>query len=663
MRVRTFVGLLLLLASNAGAQITDRGVYHEPALPPLPPAGGTLVDPTFGTTILRVTDEHTDEGGSCGTAYSYWPTFNAATTRLWAFCDENNRGMLFDFDAGTLALTNRRPLFAGATPSGESPIVEDAIWSPADPDTILVHDRKRLWSYDVATESYTLIKSFADRHVDFSLWQMSISDDADVFAFTERAPQGSGVLGYFAWARSTDTVPVHQDTSQLDEVQIDKSGRWLLVKTGLSGAGGVIQNRVFDLTTGLAEHLTDAAPDYAVGHSDNGLGLLVGADDWNNQLTGRALATPHTFATVLAYGDDWTQDQHVSLRADDERWATVTSKRSASYPPAWGPFHGEIYQVATDGTERVRRLAHHRSRGDDYFVEPRGNISRDGRFIAFTSDWGGSARHDLFLVVAPATGMCGDGVVDVGETCDDDNLVDGDGCDSNCTPTGCGNGIVTAGEACDDGNVAGGDCCSPACGFESSGSACDDANPCTQTDQCDGTGTCGGAPQPRTGCRVPSAGRLQLKEGNTPSLLWQWRKGETTRPELGDPIGGTTSYALCVYDQSAGVSHLRMRLRLPAGGTCRGKPCWKAQGATGLGYKDSEATPDGITGATFKSGPVGKASMQIKARGGALTLPALPLTQQAAVTVQLQNDAGACWTTTLPAPAVRNDDQSFRDGF
>jgi cysteine-rich repeat protein len=40
---------------------------------------------------------------------------------------------------------------------------------------------------------------------------------------------------------------------------------------------------------------------------------------------------------------------------------------------------------------------------------------------------------------------CGDTVVDAdhGETCDDGNVVDGDGCDSNCTLTACGNGVLS----------------------------------------------------------------------------------------------------------------------------------------------------------------------------------------------------------------------------
>ena len=64
---------------------------------------------------------------------------------------------------------------------------------------------------------------------------------------------------------------------------------------------------------------------------------------------------------------------------------------------------------------------------------------------------------------AQPVAVCGNGVLEAPELCDDNNLVDGDGCDSNCTPTACGNGIVTVGEQCDDGNTVSGDCCSAAC--------------------------------------------------------------------------------------------------------------------------------------------------------------------------------------------------------
>ncbi len=78
---------------------------------------------------------------------------------------------------------------------------------------------------------------------------------------------------------------------------------------------------------------------------------------------------------------------------------------------------------------------------------------------------------------------CNNGVVTAGEGCDDGNTTDGDGCDHNCTPTGCGNGIVTAGETCDDGNTTDGDGCDQNCtptgcgnGIITAGEECEDGN-------------------------------------------------------------------------------------------------------------------------------------------------------------------------------------------
>src|SRR5262245_20175745 len=54
----------------------------------------------------------------------------------------------------------------------------------------------------------------------------------------------------------------------------------------------------------------------------------------------------------------------------------------------------------------------------------------------------------------------------------------------------CGDGVTDPGEQCDDGNSINGDCCSATCQFEASGGACQsDGNVCT-TDVCNGAGTC-----------------------------------------------------------------------------------------------------------------------------------------------------------------------------
>ncbi|RMD51147.1 DUF4215 domain-containing protein [Candidatus Parcubacteria bacterium] len=82
-------------------------------------------------------------------------------------------------------------------------------------------------------------------------------------------------------------------------------------------------------------------------------------------------------------------------------------------------------------------------------------------------------------------GTCGDGIVDqdtngAGEDCDDGNTIDGDGCSSSCLREGsdsvgatCGNGSIArdengAGEDCDDSNQKNGDGCSSQCLYEGS---------------------------------------------------------------------------------------------------------------------------------------------------------------------------------------------------
>ncbi|MBK7825254.1 DUF4215 domain-containing protein [Nannocystis sp.] len=105
-------------------------------------------------------------------------------------------------------------------------------------------------------------------------------------------------------------------------------------------------------------------------------------------------------------------------------------------------------------------------------------------------------------VTTGSGGVCGDGMVDPGETCDDGNQVNYDGCTNVCTLPKCGDGIKQAGEECDDGNTDETDSCrstceGPACGdgFKQPGESCDDGvdnggyDLCKE--DCSGTRFCG----------------------------------------------------------------------------------------------------------------------------------------------------------------------------
>lgn len=230
------------------------------------------------------------------------------------------------------------------------------------------------------------------------------------------------------------------------------------------------------------------------------------------------------------------------------------------------------------------------------------------------------------------------------------------------------------------------DCSNPA----NNGQACDDKNPCTQNDTCqagsctgtavgDGTpcgdgdactqldscqaGVCQGSDAPQLGCVqpfIPGHGLLHLQKplGGIEKLTWSLSKGTlTTKVDYGNPLN-TTSYDLCVYDQTAGTDHLILRKHIPAGGTCGTKPCWR-ETSQNFRYRDSNLTNGGISSVLLHQALIdGKAKIVIKGKGDNLNLPPLPLDQQTTVTVQLSNGT-RCWETRSSAN-LKNNSTEFR---
>ncbi len=208
----------------------------------------------------------------------------------------------------------------------------------------------------------------------------------------------------------------------------------------------------------------------------------------------------------------------------------------------------------------------------------------------------------------------------------------------------CGDGTVqgSCSEECDDGNNDPNDGCSPTCLIEI-GLGC--------------------PPTPVTGCKTPFVpGKSQLQLSNkTPdtkdALKWKWLSGNpTTLAELGNPLA-STSYQLCLYDANG----LQIEVTNPAGGTCAGKPCWKASGTSGYKYSDKELTPDGTQKMSLKAGALAKAKIQLSGRGANLDLPVDLTTLVQPIVVQIQNSDGVCWENIFSAPATKHTAEQFKD--
>jgi bacillolysin len=160
-------------------------------------------------------------------------------------------------------------------------------------------------------------------------------------------------------------------------------------------------------------------------------------------------------------------------------------------------------------------------------------------------------------------------------------------------------------------------------------------------------------PEPLPGCRTTPSGRATLLVADSAvdqrdRLNWSWSRGAATSlADFGNPLT-TTSYAFCIWDGRGGTPELVSATEIPP------VTGWRPVGATGFRYSDPKATATGIAQLRVRAGADGKASAVVRAKGGALDLPAAATALQRfeatpAVTVQLVTSAGACWQSAFTA--------------
>lgn len=300
-----------------------------------------------------------------------------------------------------------------------------------------------------------------------------------------------------------------------------------------------------------------------------------------------------------------------------------------------------------------------------------GSAALDGR--TFDADL--SCIFDVHM----SGSRCGNGVLDAEEQCDDGNRADGDCCSAACTfvaegavcdaenpcaQSACdGAGTCVANPVngpCDDGNVCtvGDTCVDGACRTETlpDGASCDDGNGCTLSDACyDGTCygsepvVCGGCAtcDPIEGCvpgREPFCGAADRGSLRVHDDVRDLRDRLQSRLEVSgvDPLAfgdprTTTSWDVCVFPEY-GFGEPLAALRVPAGGTCGGRPCWRPT-ARGYRYRDGSAANDGVKSLTLQGGATG--GLDVRGGGPGLELGTLPAVFP--LVVQVKGSDGQCW--------------------
>src|SRR5690606_8833486 len=277
-------GKTTLLAQIAPAP----GGFLEPASgPSLRPAVGALAVPARGrftfpppydTEAVRLTVAADCGGKDCvkPVGYSYWNNINnhagSDTMLIFLGLDRRSGGpgpSLFSIHKPTGETRNLGPLFPATSPfswySGEG-----WYFSHTRPHALYMHSGPRLLRYDVKTREFaTVFDAAATFGPNRYIWQAHSSADDRVHSATLRDTKTYAPLGCLAYREDVGQWYFAARVGDFDECQVDKSGRWLVIKENVDGRYGE-DNRVIDLETGEERVLLDEKG--AGGHSDLGFG-------------------------------------------------------------------------------------------------------------------------------------------------------------------------------------------------------------------------------------------------------------------------------------------------------------------------------------------------------------------------------------------------------
>jgi hypothetical protein len=388
--VRTILlaGILALAVSLAPAlaQSTAGGVAvptnYDTFQPPV--AGGTYVDPVFGSTIQRVSNAlGTPDAANGGdltwieNEYSAMSAFNSDNSKF-ILVHQSYFG-LYDGSSGVFMYALPFEITASSEPR----------WSRRDNATLYYHSGNELKSYNVLTGGIGVVHIFSEYSSISGNGEMDISLDGDHFVYV-----GDNEF-VFVYQISTDTKFAVFDAGRpFDSVYITPNNE-VILSWYPSGSARYTGQELFDINMNFLRQ---------VGHADGHKHLTVDANGdevliWTNSNDANPIANCNNGIVKIRLADasqtcllqlDWSLAVHISA-PDGNGTVFVDTEAPANPQPgtsAWVPYANELLQVKLDGSGSTTRWAHHRSRPvNTYNWEPKLDISRDGTRLLYASNY------------------------------------------------------------------------------------------------------------------------------------------------------------------------------------------------------------------------------------------------------------------------------------
>ncbi len=419
------VPMLVLCLSLLPAQVTSNSVTYNavtdlqirplPPTPPMGPANTVITDPIYGNKIVRATDT-----GCVTPGAAQQNNWNADSTKFFVFCP----GMtltLFQFDGANMRVTPIPGTINLGAPS----------FSYNDPNLMYGHGAGSLpdniiYEYNVATKAYTplidvskIVPSFrggvGSSSISANDWFTvdfdGIQDTYHYCLYYNIKTKAYKVLD--TNAATVNGKPVTFDGQApgygLHLVNIDKSGRYVVLSKGDRQTGPNLLT--WDTASDTFKHIWP----YGTGHNSLGWGYEVsgnGLAGYYMQWFLRPLNDPNAYTRMapdVTTGGYGYKEEHTSWNnARPDKFAPVllALTRDSWSPNPPGPWDDEILGVSTEPNHPlVYRFGHTWALFDntDFWDLPRGNVSGDGKYFMFTSNWRRTInnRQDVFIIKLP----------------------------------------------------------------------------------------------------------------------------------------------------------------------------------------------------------------------------------------------------------------------
>jgi hypothetical protein len=421
--------------------VTDRGPRAKPALITLGPGGFSFNDPVFGSHLWRITDRFTrtdSPDASFRTPSATHQNEWSANGSFFYVVSTDGTVVPFRFDRRLGTATTLPPLRFYIEPQF-SFVSDSVIYGSVSGGTLHTIDQ-----YDFSSRKYTQlldleklepglqntyvggISSSAGPAERIMAFFGGVSQDRHhyIVVFDRNAPAERRIL---------DTATLGFN---LHHASIDRSGRFVLLypaSADLAPPRRAAQVYVWDTVT----NTTTALPlegAHSGGHDAYGFGVIVNQDcctstqwdaaQWQIRSLASPLETRDLITPTMAPKEVYLADHPTwnNARPDHLVPFVTATYRYGDNTVDWRPWDDEILAVQTDAADghgaEVFRLAHHRSNVRDdndptrisFWYTPRPNVSHDGQWVLFTSNWektlgtdphgarGETARQDVFLL-------------------------------------------------------------------------------------------------------------------------------------------------------------------------------------------------------------------------------------------------------------------------